>query len=576
MGDHNYKISKKDLKRYAKSKYGDCDPQIADYVVVGAGSSSAIMIQNITNDRRNSVIALEWGLDYRDNPKVLFSKVSASLRDVTYNETYISTYNIDAPQQTYSVGRFVGGTSWHASSARRASQQYFDTLAQVAGQRWSYNAVLPFLKALESYVEYPTNTPIISPTRGNSGPIIISQYPASYYNPNPADAALNEQLATIFWSITQENPKPVLDVGGADYNSGQNTYVTSVAGQLWRSFNPTLSPTLGDEFSTTGQFIVAKITDGNGDGTGGRKIKLITAAFADKILFYDNVAIGVEYLRHGKIQRVYAKKKVIISAGTLHSPVLLEQSGIGDPAVLEPIGLKVLRPNVNVGNHMIDDVYYQVAFNVNSPTMNYEGGGRMYMSATGFSYPPFLLAPGAPFFPTSTRTAYGFNSNTKFMQVGALTFSENSSHVSTNNKAAEISVVTNFFTDPRDLELGQIGLRYVKAFTDAAAAQLPELGIAMVYPPPSAFEGPATNLNTYLQNGYVHGDHPVGTCRIATSEAEGVVDGNLHVFGFKSLMVADNSVIPNCVDANSYDLALVIGQVAASIITGKSSSCALP
>jgi choline dehydrogenase len=568
-------LTKKELRKIIKSKYdGEDDPCIVDYLVVGVGSASAIMILNLTEDRTKSVVALEWGQDYRDDPVILYG-AGNNIRNAKYSENYIATTNIQAPAQLYGFGRMVGGSSAHPTAAKRGSPEFYDTLAEVAGPRWSYANVLPLLKALETYLDYPTNVPIGGPTRGESGPMVISRYPASYYNASPADQALNEQLAEIMWSVTPESPTPILDLGGADYNAGQNTYVTSVNGQNWIEFDPN-APSGDVLHSVTGYAIIGQITDANGKGLDGRKLQIVTEAFVDKILFHGNVAIGAEFLRHGKIHRVFAKDKVVIAASTLRSPIILEQSGIGDPAILEPAGIPLLMANTNVGNHMLDEVYYQIAFNVNDPTLSYQAGGRLTLGSTALPYPPFLIVPGAPWFPTSIATAYGFNANTKKLQLQTATFSENSSHIATNNKAGQINVIANFFSNPEDIVLGRMGAQYIKSFVDAAAVEFPELGMYMVYPPESAFVGPASNLDTYLKNAYNHGDHEVGTCRISATEVDGVVDGDLHVHGFQHLMVADLSVIPMVVDANTFDLALVIGQLAAQIITGNTTPAVLP
>lgn len=572
-------ISKKKLREIIECMYGEHNPCIADYVVVGVGTASSIMILNLTNDCKTSVIGLEWGQDLRDDPNLLFTaNQNTAIRNSHYSENYNgSLFRSSTVQTLYGFGRAVGGSSPHATAARRGTQQYFDTLATIAGPQWSFSNVLPLMEALESYVSWQPSgpyTPIIEATRGNSGPMTIAQYPVNFFNPGSTQQAENLAFAnTMFSTLPSQVPAPVLNP--TDYNAnGLSTYISQIAGS--QNFFKANAGSLGFLRSLAGQDIMAQITDANGFGLNGRKLRVLTAAYVGKILFRDgNVAFGVEFVRDGKLQRVFAKKKVIVAGGTLRSPIVLEQSGIGDPAVLAKSNIPVLAANTNVGNHMLDQIYYNVAINVTDPALSLQCGGRFYLNTSPltFNYPPFLIIPGAAFqaWISTPTLCFNFTNVTKQLTLAVASASEGSVHVATQNKAGQIQVSTTFVAPgSQDLFLGEIGMKYIKSCVDLMS------GWSMAYPPASAFSGPATNLNPYLINSYLKADHEVGTCRIAASDATGVVDGNLHVFGFKNLMVADNSVIPLVVDANTQDLALVIGQMAYQIITGKPVIAGIP
>ena len=310
----------------------------------------------------------------------------------------------------------------------------------------------------------------------------------------------------------------------------------------------------------------------------GRKLTIRPECFVERIIFHKNTAIGVEYIKGGQIKRAYAKKKVILSAGTLRTPLILERSGIGAESVLAASNIPVRKVNNNVGENMRDNLYFGLIPQLNDPTFSFffNTGMRLYLDSTGFSYPPFFTEQGFQIGP-QILLDYGFYSNPLFQQPLSLATASptlGSVHTATNSSSGQLYINMPFFSANadgirEDLVMGEMGALYINNVMKAANAQFPEFQFSMFYPPQSVFdenEGNPSALDQYLLNSYKTGLHQTGTCQIAQSEQDGVVDGNLHVHGFKNLMIADLSVIPLTADANSMNMALVIGQVAADII----------
>lgn len=254
--------------------YGEHNPCIADYVVVGVGTASSIMILNLTNDCKTSVIGLEWGQDLRDDPNLLFTaNQNTAIRNSHYSENYNGTlFRSSTVQTLYGFGRAVGGSSPHATAARRGTQEYFDTLATIAGPQWSFANVLPLMEALESYVAWQPSgpyTPIIEATRGNSGPMTIAQYPVNFFNPGGTQQTENKAFAQIMYNqLVTDGFTPQL-FNPTDYNAnGLNTYISEIAGS--QNFYKANAGSLGFLRSIAGQDIMAQITDANGFGLNGR------------------------------------------------------------------------------------------------------------------------------------------------------------------------------------------------------------------------------------------------------------------------------------------------------------------
>lgn len=587
----------------AKNKHKkENEPDCYDYVVVGVGTAGAILIENLTADKKSSVLGLEWGQDLRNDPTLKYSfgtippheqvNLVRVFTDQRYSENYLTQGAISFPFQSegnwfadnpssvavaYSVGRTVGGTSVHATDAHRGSPQFYDTLAGIAGSRWSYVNVLPFLKGLETYALYPDNTPLCNaPLRGCTGPIQILQGTPESANVTPQWAALNDALAIIMQEQTPEQPKPPVLFGTDDWNAGFNTYTTSLDDQRYFIHDPSVPG--GEIHSDTLSGIIAKITDQQGKGLDGRKLTIKSECFVERIIFHKNTAIGVEYIQGNCIKRAYAKKKVIISAGALRTPLILEQSGIGVESVLAASHIPVRKVNANVGENMRDNIYFGLIPQLFDPTFtfSFNTGGRLFLDTTGFSYPPFYLEQGYQICPQIFLDYGIFTSPFSQQPLSLITASPTvgSVHTATNSSSGQLFINMPFFSANadgiiEDLVLGEMGALYINNVMKAANAQFPEFQFSMFYPPQSVFdenEGNPSALDQFLLNSYKTGIHITGTCRIAPSEQDGVVDGDLHVHGFKNLMIADNSVIPLVVDANTMNLALVIGQVAASII----------
>ena len=251
----------------AKDKHKKEDQQDCyDYVVVGVGTAGAILIENLTADKESSVLGLEWGQYLPNDPTLKYpfgtvppheqSNIARVTVDQRYSENYLTQGAIVSPFEgeanwfndnpssvsvAYSIGRTVGGTSVHATDAKRGSPQFYDTLAGIAGSRWSYSNVLPFLKALETYALFPDNTPLCNaPLRGCTGPIQILQFTPELYNLTPQWAALNDSLAIIMAEQTPEQPKPAVLFGTDDWNAGINNYTTSLDAQDYYIFDPTV------------------------------------------------------------------------------------------------------------------------------------------------------------------------------------------------------------------------------------------------------------------------------------------------------------------------------------------------
>lgn len=333
-----------------------------DYIIVGNGTSGAVLARKLTDDYKTSVIVLEAGVNHNNDPIVQTSNWSPYINELAYYPQRSLTYCAgvyDSFVVNYSVGCGWGGSSMHNFMISvRGSPAVYDGWAAATGREaWSYNRMLPLMKSeLEHYT--PDGTILNLAQRGTTGPLDITQGPVV-----TGDAYLQAMSTAWILPFVSDYNDPSEGVVGI---SGTQTYTQPVA-------------PFDRAFSQTAFVIEGETINSQGDGLKGRKLQIISEAFVNRIIFKHKKgcihrkdactksvctckpkAKGVEYCvtkSDGSqcIQIVYAKK-IILSAGSVNSPAILERSGVGDPAILQPLGIPVIVSNPNVGNNGVNQV----------------------------------------------------------------------------------------------------------------------------------------------------------------------------------------------------------------------------
>ncbi len=516
-----------------------------DYVIVGNGTAGATLARELSDGNRNRVLVLEWGKNLTNDPAVLSPDVFAFSGPLTNDPLYavnpIVTINFPnkAPQYfIYSDGRMWGGSSAHNGLfAVRGTPKIYNDWAALSGQpRWSYNNMLPLFLATEHYT--PNGTVADPAQRGLSGPLFITQRPP----------VTGDHFAQGYSAATGTPFAP-------DYNNpaeGGNICVS--AHQEWI----TPVPDSHRSFSSNAFTNVGEIVDADGFGLNGRKLRIVSNALVDKVIFKNNTAIGVQYYIDGDVNRVAfvkAKKKVILSAGAPRTPAILERSGIGGSALLTSLNIPVLVDNPNVGEHLFN---------------HYGASGTFLGITTAF---PFLDSFTDNGFGDGIRRIQGISltpiGTGITVSSGALVApkSQGSAHIVSSNPTIDVRLDLNMYSD------GPVGTVGTDAYNTVTFLKtLPAISLATGYPllspPASVYLAGDAALLSYAQtlSNMIITYHTVGTARMGLSAADSVVDGNLQVFGVKNLMVADVSIEPEIEDGNTAYAAYFIGQQAAIII----------
>jgi len=307
-----------------------------------------------------------------------------------------------------------------------------------------------------------------------------------------------------------------------------------------------------------------------------------------RVLFEGTRAVGVEYRQGGRLHVARAAKEVILSAGALQSPQLLQLSGVGPAPLLQSFGIPVVADRASVGENLQDHLQVRLIYKVSRPiTTNDELAslpGKMRIGLQWLLYRRGPLAVGinqgglfTRALPDATRPDIQFHFATLSADVAGgaphpwpgCTFSvcqlrpesRGRVRIRSRDPFEAPSMQPNYLSTELDRACAVAGLRYARrlAATNALAPYI----TAEHRPGPGVRddEGLLDFAREYGQTIF----HPSGTCRMGADETS-VVDPQLRVRGVQGLRVADCSIMPTLVSGNTHAPVVMIAEKASEMI----------
>ncbi|ANB22301.1 choline dehydrogenase [Alteromonas stellipolaris] len=528
--------------------------QSYDFIIVGAGSAGCVLANRLSEDANNSVLLLETG----GSDKSIFIKMPTALSIPMNSDKYAWQFHteeepfLDNRKMHCPRGKVLGGSSSiNGMVYVRGHAKDFDEWEEHGAQGWNYQACLPYFQKAESFYLGKDDY------RGGMGPLGVNN---------------GNEMANPLYTAFIEAGQEAGYAATADYNAAQQ-----------EGFGPMhMTVKDGVRSSASREYL---------DPVKSRKnLTLVTGALAEKVLLEGKKAVGVQYSVNGKSVTVTANKEVVLSAGSIGSPHLLQLSGIGDSDTLKAAGVDVKHHLPGVGQNLQDHLEFYFQYKCKQPiTLNGKLGliskgligarwmfTRKGLGATNhFESCAFIRSkPGVEwpdiqyhFLPAAMRydgrsafDGHGFQvhvGHNKPKSRGAVT-------IKTANPTDAPKIQFNYLQHQDDIEGFRACVRLTReiieqsAFDDYREDEIQ----------PGKHVQTDEEIDAFVRQAVESAYHPSCSCKMGEDDMA-VVNSKTQVHGVERLRVVDSSIFPTVPNGNLNAPTIMVAEKAADLILGK-------